>query len=176
VSEIRVDTLKNRAGTSTITTADVTNTPAFLAKLSADQDLTSATDTKMQFDTEVYDTDGKYDHSTNYRFTPGVAGTYFLYGQVHGKSNNNSEVADMILSIRKNGTPIYAARKNFQSNRPNQISINLQFTDVANTTDYYELFMYMSDQSGNPTMDALIGGNWVASVQTFFGGYKLIGI
>ena len=153
-----------------------TNAPAFLAKMSADQDLTSATDTKMQFDTEVYDTDGKYDHSTNYRFTPGVAGTYFLYGQVHGKSNNNSEVADMILSIRKNGTPIYAARKNFQSNRPNQISINLQFTDVANTTDYYELFMYMSDQSGNPTMDALIGGNWVASVQTFFGAYKLIGI
>jgi len=153
-----------------------TNAPAFLAKLSADQDLTSATDTKMQFDTEVYDTDGKYDHSTNYRFTPGVAGTYFLYGQVHGKSNNNSEVADMIMSIRKNGTSIYAARKNFQSNRPNQISINLQFTDVANTTDYYELFMYMSDQSGNPTMDALIGGGWVASTLTFFGGYKLIGI
>ena len=153
-----------------------TNAPAFLAKMSADQDLTSATDTKMQFDTEVYDTDGKYDHSTNYRFTPGVAGTYFLYGQVHGKSNNNSEVADMILSIRKNGTSIYAARKNFQSNRPNQISINLQFTDVANTTDYYELFMYMSDQSGNPTMDAVIGGGWVASTLTFFGGYKLIGL
>ena len=153
-----------------------TNAPAFLAKLSADQDITSATDTKMQFDTEVYDTDGKYDHATNYRFTPGVAGTYFLYGQVHGKSNNNSEVADMIISIRKSGTSIYAARQNYQNNRPNQISINLQFTDVANTTDYYELFMYMSDQSGNPTMDALIGGGWVASTLTFFGGYKLIGI
>tara|TARA_R100000231_G_scaffold20357_1_gene19999 strand:+ start:102 stop:632 length:531 start_codon:yes stop_codon:yes gene_type:complete len=176
MSEIRVDTIKNRAGTSTITTADITNTPAFLAKMSANQDLTSATDTKIQFDTEVYDTDGKYDHSTNYRFTPGVAGTYFFYSQVHGMSNNNSEVGDIIFSLRKNGTHIYLARKNYQNNRPNQISTNLQVTDVANTTDYYEIFMYFSDHSGNPTMDAVIGGNFNNGVASFFGAYKLIGL
>ena len=70
------------------------NVPAFLAKMSADQDVTSQTKTKVEFDTEVYDTDGKYDHSTNYRFTPTVAGTYFLYAQVDAKSNANTELRD----------------------------------------------------------------------------------
>ena len=59
-----------------------TNAPAFLAKMSGDQTVTDETRTKVQFNTEVYDTDGKYDHSTNYRFTPAVAGTYFLHAQV----------------------------------------------------------------------------------------------
>ena len=62
MSTIKVDTIKNRAGTATITTADLTNAPAFLAKMSGDQDLSDATDAKVAFDTEVYDTDGKYDH------------------------------------------------------------------------------------------------------------------
>ena len=152
------------------------NTPAFFAKMSANQDISDSTDTKVAFDTEIYDTDSKYDHSTNYRFTPAVAGTYFLYTQIHGISNNNSEVADIIMSIRKNNTSIYSTRGNFQSNRPNQISFDLQITDVANTTDYYEVFFYMDDQSGDPDISAAIGGGWGGSVISFFGGYKLIGI
>ena len=166
----------NFTQTPTLSDKSLVNTPAFLAKMSANQDITSATDTKMQFDTEVYDTDSKYDHSTNYRFTPTVAGTYFFYSQVHGMSNNNSEVGDIIFSLKKNGTHIYLARNNFQNNRPNQISTNLQVTDVANTTDYYEIFMYFSDHSGNPTMDAQIGGAFNNGVASFFGGYKLAGI
>ena len=152
------------------------NTPAFFAKMSANQDISDSTDTKVAFDTEIYDTDSKYDHSTNYRFTPAVAGTYFLYTQVHGISNNNSEVADIIMSIRKNNASIYSTRGNFQSNRPNQIAFDLQITDIANTTDYYEVFFYMDDQSGDPDISASIGGAWGGSVISFFGGYKLIGV
>ena len=52
-----------------------------MAKMSADQTITDNTLTKVQFDTEIFDTDSKYDHSSNYRFTPTVAGTYFLFAQ-----------------------------------------------------------------------------------------------
>ena len=36
--------------------------------------------TKVQFDTEIFDTDNAYDNY-NYRFTPQVAGKYFVYVQ-----------------------------------------------------------------------------------------------
>jgi|TARA_B100001939_G_C16702694_1_gene513504 hypothetical protein len=152
------------------------NVPSFLAKMSGDQDVTSQTKTKVQFDTEVYDTDGKYDHSTNYRFTPTVAGTYFLHAQVDAKSNNNTELRDFFLVLAKNGTDLYVTRHNLTNNFHNRMALNLQVTDVANTTDYYEVEVYVSDDSGNPTLAALepLGGdNGVAS---FFGAYKLIGV
>ena len=171
MSEIRVDTLKNRAGTSTITTADVTNTPAFLVKLSADTNITDATETKVEFDTEIIDTDNKYDNSTNYRFTPGVAGTYFLFAQVYIKSNANAELADMRVTIKRNTTRIFAARHNPATNDANSITLNVSTIDVANDTDYYEVHVFANDESGNPTIEASENG-----VTSFFGGYKLIGL
>ena len=152
------------------------NVPSFLAKMSGDQTVTDENRTKVQFDTEVYDTDGKYDHSTNYRFTPTVAGTYFLHAQVDAKSNNNTELRDFFLVLAKNGTDLYVTRHNLTNNFHNRMALNLQVTDVANTTDYYEVEVYVSDDSGNPTLAALepLGGdNGVAS---FFGAYKLIGV
>ena len=52
------------------------NTPAFSAKMSGTQTISHNTSTKVTFDTEVFDTDSAYDHSTNYRFTPQTAGKY----------------------------------------------------------------------------------------------------
>ena len=150
------------------------NTPAFLAKMSGDQDIPDATDTKVTFDTEVFDTDSKYDHSTNYRFTPTVAGTYFLYAQVLGISNNNTEIVDFILSIRKNGTAIYSTRHNPSNNYANQFALNIQVADVADSDDYYEVFAYINDLSGNPDIDNDLGTGF--GVASFFGGYKLIGV
>jgi hypothetical protein len=152
------------------------NVPAFLAKMSGDQNVTSQTKTKVEFDTEVYDTDSKYDHSTNYRFTPTVAGTYFIYAQVDAKSNNNTELRDFFLVLAKNGSDFYVTRHNLTDNFHNRLALNLQVTDVADSDDYYEVKVYVSDASGNPTLAALepLGGdNGVAS---FFGAYKLIGV
>ncbi len=172
MSTIKVDTIKNRAGTATITTADLTNAPAFLAKMSGDQDLPDASDAKVEFDTEVYDTDGKYDHSTNYRFTPTVAGTYFLYAQIHGVGGTNSQIVDMFIFIKKNGSVLYATRHNPSSNYANQITLGIQVTDVANTTDYYEVFCYINDVSGTPDIDA----ESIRGTLSYFGAYKLIGV
>ena len=149
------------------------NVPAFLAKMSDNQDLSDAVDTKVEFDTEVYDTDGKYDHATNYRFTPTVAGTYFLYAQVHGRGGTNTQIADFFMYIKKNGLAFYGARHNPSSNYTNQVSLDLQVTDVANTTDYYEVFCYVNNLSSTPSImkeDATRG------ITSFFGAYKLIGV
>ena len=172
MSKLFVDEIQPKTTGNTSITG-VTNAPAFLAKMSGDQDLSDATDTKVVFDTEVYDTDGKYDHSTNYRFTPTVAGTYFLYAQIHGVGGTHSQIVDMYIFIKKNGSVLYATRHNPSSNYANQITLNIQVTDVANTTDYYELFCYVNDVSGTPDIGA---EDSTRGTLSYFGAYKLIGV
>ncbi len=56
---------------------NVTGTgPAFFARMASNQSLTAGTRTKIIFNSEVFDTNNNYDPSTNYRFTPTVAGYY----------------------------------------------------------------------------------------------------
>jgi len=50
--------------------------PAFSAYGSATQSIASSTYTKISFNTEEFDTNNNYDSTTNYRFTPTVAGYY----------------------------------------------------------------------------------------------------
>ena len=55
------------------------NQPAFSVYLSSNQTgVTNSTSTKIQFNTKVFDTNSNFDSSTNYRFTPTVAGYYQL--------------------------------------------------------------------------------------------------
>jgi hypothetical protein len=72
------------SGSTTITLPAATGTmmvsgnmPAFSAYLSANQTITSNVNTKIAFDTEQFDTNSCY-NTTNYRFTPNVAGYYFI--------------------------------------------------------------------------------------------------
>ena len=55
-----------------------TNTPSFGAYLAANQTYSNDTWTKITMNTEEWDTDSAFDHSTNYRFTvpAGKAGKY----------------------------------------------------------------------------------------------------
>ena len=92
---LKVGTITTSSGSGTITlgqsgeTVDMANgtitlnsgmksTPAFQAYLSDDQTISNATVTKINFNTESFDTDNAYDNSTNYRFTPQVAGKYYI--------------------------------------------------------------------------------------------------
>ena len=55
--------------------------PAFSVYLSANQTISNATYTKIAFNTEEFDTNSNYD-TTTYRFTPTVAGYYFISGML----------------------------------------------------------------------------------------------
>jgi hypothetical protein len=56
--------------------------PAFSAYQSSSQSIGSGTFTKIQFQTEDYDTNSNFDSTTNYRFTPTVAGYYQISGGI----------------------------------------------------------------------------------------------
>ena len=58
------------------------NKPAFNATMSS-QSIPNATYTKLEFGTEVVDTNSAYDNSSNYRFTPTTAGKYFCFLNIY---------------------------------------------------------------------------------------------
>ena len=101
------------------------NAPFFLANLSSNQSVTSNAVTKINFNNEIADPNGVYDHTSNYRFTPASAGYYMvninlLYtplGQdIHGETlriyinDELNELKDSLFKVKdliqKNGVII----------------------------------------------------------------------
>jgi hypothetical protein len=65
----------------------VGNGPAFSAYLGSGQSLSSNVVTKLNVDTELFDTNNNYNTSL-YRFTPSVAGYYFVTGRMSVPGGN----------------------------------------------------------------------------------------
>jgi hypothetical protein len=147
-----------------------TNVPAFEAVLSSDQSVSNNTVTKIQFDTEVLDTDNCYDNSTNYRFTPTKAGKYFVYAQVDCYAGGASDLNVANLRLYKNGSQIHFAYSEFSNNNIQTITRNINTTvDMNGSSDYLECFCDINGASG--------GGEIFQGYQrrTNFGAYKIIG-
>jgi hypothetical protein len=68
------------------------NGPAFSAYQSTAQSLTANTITKLQLQTEEFDTAGAFDNATNYRFQPTVAGYYQVNGSYTALANRTYNV------------------------------------------------------------------------------------
>ena len=94
--------------TTAVQSAGSTNTPAFLASLSANQTISNVTWTKVQFNNEVYDTDNAYDNSSNYRFTvpTGQSGKYAVNLTIRTNGQVENELRQSFGAIRKNGSAI----------------------------------------------------------------------
>jgi hypothetical protein len=143
------------------------NTPAFEAKMSGNQSVSNNADTKVQFNTENFDTDGYYDHSTNYRFTPLVSGKYFIYASVYLDSGTNSQFENGDVSIRLNGSTVKQELKVMANSYIKGMSISTyKILDLNGTSDYVEVYARCFDNVGNPT--------FLAGTYPIFGGYKII--
>ena len=81
----------------------VANTPAFEATITTEQNPSDNTYTKINFDSEVFDTASAYDTS-NKRFTvpSGQAGKYYIFGNSTLGSSSNTTVISAFFSIYKN--------------------------------------------------------------------------
>ena len=146
------------------------NTPAFEAYLSSNQAVSDNTLTKVQFDTEVFDTDGAYDNSTNYRYTPQTSGKYFFYTTVSGFGNASADLNVFTIKFYKNGSS-YKQLYNDNSGNPLYNANNFSGTviDMNGSTDYVEVYGLIDGISaGSEAFQS-------SEKQTLFGAYKLIG-
>jgi hypothetical protein len=145
------------------------NTPAFEAYASATQ--TGIGDniaTKMAMNTELFDTNSMYDTGT-YRFTPTVAGKYFVYGLLYLESSSGTRADRAVVAIYKNGSSykqVVAMNvvDNVSSGPSGNVSAVIEFNG---SSDYVELYGQLNVYTGTVELDGrTAGGN--------FGAYKII--
>jgi hypothetical protein len=79
--------------------------PAFFAFRSSGQSISAGTNTKIQFTSEQFDTASCFDSTTNYRFTPNVAGYYSISVGVAVQNTSTNYYLDILLY--KNGSSAY---------------------------------------------------------------------
>jgi len=112
--------------------------PAFSAYPSAAQTITTATFTKLQCNTKVFDTNTNYDATTNYRFTPTVAGYY----QVNAAWYSSIASGQVTANIYKNGSGYQSTGANGSS-----VGVILNISTILylnGSTDYIEFYVYQN--------------------------------
>ena len=148
------------------------NYPAFEAYLSASQTVSDGVTTKVQFDAEDLDTDNCYDNSTNYRFTPTVAGKYFVFSTTMHLNTSNSNLVNMINYIYKNGSSISRTQIDFQNNFVKNGSVdNNLIVDMNGSSDYLEIFASVNTSSGGSPQ--FYGNSASSNRWCRFGAYRL---
>jgi hypothetical protein len=126
-------TLTLPAATGTVMVSG--NMPAFSAYGSSATSLTNNGYTKVAFQTKEFDTASCYDNSTNYRFTPTVAGYY----QVNAGVAASFTTGESTIYIYKNGSRF----KNGQDNGALTYQVNIASLIYLNgSTDYIEIYVY----------------------------------
>lgn len=135
-----------------------TTAPVFHATVGS-LTLSNSTWTKLPFSGKVYDTNSNYDATTNYRFTPTVAGYYWVKAQYF----LGTSAGRIACSIYKNSGDICQTLV-LGSNTNGGISVVTQGIVYFNgSTDYVEAYAYQ--ESGGSAAINTNGG------LTMFSGY-----
>jgi len=95
--------------------------------------------TKLQYQTEVYDTTNAYDNATNYRYTPQKAGKYLVVGAAQVTT---SGLTNGVVSIYKNGTVYKYGVQPVMQSTGGTLHV-AAIVDMNGTTDYIELYVFM---------------------------------
>ena len=159
------------SGSLTLNNAALKATPAFAARMSQAQTISHETYTKVDFDTEIFDTDSAYDHSTNQRFTvpSGKAGKYFFYTVALCDAGSAANLQNARIAFYKNGSQYTQNLWNFNSNDIFVAGMALSTVIDLSASDYVEVYARISDASGSPVVDGS------GSTYGQFLGYRLIG-
>jgi hypothetical protein len=142
--------------TGTVTGAGGANTPFFQAKVSS-QTVSANTETLLQFDTEVIDSDSCYDNSGgNYKFQPNVAG-YYHFSSAIGGTNHSNQVYSIFY--KKNGsTNLY-------------VTESTSFIGYTHSQNYIE---YMNGTTDYMQCWCYFGLNKSISSSSIWSAYKII--
>jgi len=139
-------------------------TLSFQAYRSGDLSVSATTQTELVYNAEVTDPSSKYDTSTG-RYTPGVAGTYFVNAGVTFAPGSNIGVgASGYLKIRKSGsgTVEYGQISNQGSGDSNDEAWNTAAVIELGSSDYISVWWYHTANAGN-----------MLSVQSWFSGFRI---
>jgi hypothetical protein len=158
------------SGTNTATLPAATGTvmvsgnmPAFSAYLNGgNQGITTTTWTKVTLNAKEFDTANCFDSTTNYRFTPNVAGYYQINGAIF--YSGNAYYSEARIAIYKNGSQLkqtVLGTNGTLINISSGIISSLIF--MNGSTDYVELYAY----EVNAVSPTCVSG----ATNTYFSGF-----
>lgn len=128
-----------------VTTAKITGGPAFRAYRSTNVAVSNNNWNKFAANVESFDTNNAFDSSTNYRFTPTVAGYYQVNVaiSIEGSSVTRSRC---IAAIYKNG--VIVSRGSDNQTSETFVSVLSDIVYLNGSTDYIEAYGYISSGGG----------------------------
>jgi len=142
-----------------VLTPDIVRPYYFSASLSSDQTVTSSAN-RINFNTELADSNGWYDNVTNFRFTPLFPGKYQINSQVQCTATSLSQLA---VDLFKNGTTYARNVSVIGSTVVSFFTMPLSIiVDFNGTTDFVEMYSLLT---GTGTLSVLGGA---APIRSFF--------
>jgi len=139
MSTIRVNTIQNAAGTGV---PSANNAPAVsVVRISGSQGITSATWTKMQYNSVTFDPTSDWD-AANFRFIPQVPGLYSVQGVLD--SSGSVSTTNVTMAVYKNGVQVRAGSSNGTSNGRVVVGAAIE---MNGTTDYLEIWVNITGSS-----------------------------
>ena len=158
----------NFAFTGTITGAGGNMTPSFRAEVSSSQNVTDATATVINFDTETFDNGSCYDGTNKFTVPSGEAGKYVVYSQCNLEPSDLNRANNISLYLYKNGSRWTLAKTDFRNNTGSGGAVIVQDTMDLAVSDYIQIYAYIDTTTGTPSV---IGQSNYKSV---FGAFKII--
>ena len=150
------------------------NTPAFHVTLGSNQSISGNSFTKLQLNTELFDSDSCYDNATNYRFTPTSSGKYFFYGTFYVMMSGGDDALVQCRILKNGNTSNGAIEPTIRVKTDDTLTIQAHSILTLNgSTDYVEFWVYQYDYVGGDTYNAR--GDSSGRQFCNFGGFKLIG-
>jgi len=126
-----------------------TKAPAFAAYLSSNQTISTTTWTKVQINTELFDTTSNFDTST-YRFTPTVAGYYQVNIQVYGTSSVGRAIFGALYKNGNRDSEFGFYGPSTPTVLDDASATNSILVYLNGTTDYIEAYAYID--AGTPVV------------------------
>ncbi len=147
-SVIKVDNIQNSSGTAALSidsSGVITqpNKPMFAAVGAANTALASASWSKAIFNSETFDVGGYYDPTTNYRYTPLVAGKYFFTAQAYITYNSGTGPTIVGISFWKNGSNTLQMLRVSGTTNYGMVNVSGIF-DMNGSSDYVETYLYQA--------------------------------
>ena len=170
-----IDLAQNFTFTGTVAGAGADNKPSFSAFMNANQNVSHNSMTKLQFNTEINDSDSAYDHSSNYRFTvPSGKGGLYIIGYAV-KPNSNAETSEAMARLYVNGNTAEASKSNiiqYNDNSVTNYSLNLTATTLIQLAagDYCEVYASIYKSGGSPGTLQYRGDT---NLKSWFFGYRV---
>ena len=149
-------------GSGVLTWIYPAGTGAFREYRNGSQTMVHNTFDLVEYNAETFDLNGWYDHSTNFRYTPQVAGYYKFDAHIWISGLGTSDNTEFQLGFWKNGTVYSRSDRSDDSNYGGQQStIATDIIQLNGSSDYVDVrLLNYNSSSSNRDLNGATYLNW----------------